>query len=171
MSKAASGELPVHMEDLDLGKLIRQTIADMQEQIENSTVSVKAEIPENIIMIHADGDRLYRVFQNLIQNALKYSLDGSRVYITLRKDGKLAAASVKNTSREELASDVDFTERFTRGDSSRSDGGSGLGLSIAQSFTEACGGSFQVEVIADLFVVTVSFPETVMNVGVNKAHE
>lgn len=158
VSKAASGNLPVNLEELDLGKLLRQTIADMGEQIENSQVKLKTEMPENAVMIYADGERIYRVFQNLIQNALRYSLEGSRVHITLREDGKTAIASVKNTSREELPPNMDFTERFTRGDESRSDGGSGLGLSIARSFTEACGGSFKVETIADLFVVTVTFP-------------
>ncbi len=157
VSKAASGELPVHMENLDLGKLIRQTVADMQEEIERSQVGVRCDMPEGAVMIHADGDRLYRVFQNLIQNALKYSLEGSRIYIHLQvKEGE-AVADVKNTSKEELPPDMDFTERFIRGDKSRTDGGSGLGLSIAQSFTEACGGSFRVETIADLFVVTVAF--------------
>ncbi len=159
VSKAASGNLPVNLEELDLGKLLRQTIADMGEQIENSSVRLKTEIPESAVMICADGERVYRVFQNLIQNALRYSLEGSRVYVTLREDGRTAIASVKNTSREELPAGMDFTERFTRGDESRSDGGSGLGLSIARSFTEACGGSFKVETIADLFVVTVIFPE------------
>lgn len=158
VSKAASGELPVEMEKLDLGKLLRQTIADMGEQIDNCSVIIKPEIPDEAVMICADGNRLYRVFQNLIQNALKYSLDGSRVYITVERDGNFAVASIKNTSNDELQGNVDFTERFIRGDSSRSDGGSGLGLSIARSFTEACGGSFKVEIIADLFVVTVSFP-------------
>lgn len=157
VSKAASGELPMHMEKLDFGKLIRQTIADMQEEIEGSAVSIKCDMPDAAVMISADGDRLYRVFQNLIQNALKYSLDGSRVYIGLRREGNRAAADVKNTSKAELPANVDFTERFVRGDKSRTDGGSGLGLSIAQSFTEACGGSFKVETIADLFVVTVGF--------------
>ena len=159
VSKAVSGNLPVMMEELDLAKLLRQTIADMEEQIEKSDVKVKSEIPEDAVIINADGERMYRVFQNLIQNALKYSLEGSRVYITLQENGKAAVACVKNISKEELNSDVDFTERFIRGDKSRSDGGSGLGLSIAQSFTEACGGEFQVEMIADLFVVTVSFPK------------
>lgn len=157
VSKAASGELSVNMEDLDLGKLIRQTLADMSEQIEESNVIIKTEMPEGAVMIHADGERLYRVFQNLLQNALIYSLEGSRIYVTLQEDGKLVAASIKNTSKDEIPSDVDFTERFVRGDKSRSDGGSGLGLSIAQNFTEACGGTFKVETIADLFVVTVSF--------------
>ena len=105
----------------------------------------------------SDGGRIYRVFQNLIGNALKYSLEGSRVYISLEKEGNLAVASVKNTSSQELNQQKDFTERFVRGDLSRTDGGSGLGLSIAKSFTEACGGTFRLEMIADLFVVTVSF--------------
>lgn len=108
-------------------------------------------------MILADGQRLYRVFQNLFQNAIKYSLEGSRVYVSLQVEGKIAAASVKNTSQMEIKKDMNFTERFVRGDESRTDGGSGLGLSIAQSFTEACGGEFSWEVDADLFVVKVSF--------------
>lgn len=157
VSKAASGQLTVNMEQLDLGKLLRQTMADMEEQIRSSSVTVKAEIPETPVMIEADGQKLYRVFQNLIQNALKYSLEGSRVYITTKTDGGLAVASVKNTSRFEIDQDKDFTERFVRGDESRTDGGSGLGLSIARNFTEACGGSFSLETIADLFLVTVSF--------------
>lgn len=159
VSKAASGQLPVEMEQLDFGKLLRQTLADMEEQIENSSVTVKSEIPETPVMIKADGKRMYRVFQNLIQNALNYSLDGSRIFITLKADGSAAIASVKNTSRQELTDGTDFTERFIRGDESRTDGGSGLGLSIAKSFTEACGGTFELEIIADLFVVSVSFPK------------
>ena len=110
-------------------------------------------------MIVADGQRLYRVFQNLIQNALKYSLNGSRIFLTLTDEGSVAVANIKNTSGVELDDGVDFTERFVRGDASRTDGGSGLGLSIARSFTEACGGTFKVELNADLFTVTVVFPK------------
>ena len=157
VSKAASGELPVHREALDFGKLLRQTLADMEERIQSSPVTVKAEIPEQPVMIEADGQKLYRVFQNLIQNALQYSLEGSRVYLTMKVENSVAVASIKNTSRYELSSNKDFTERFVRGDESRTDGGSGLGLSIARNFTEACGGSFRLETIADLFVVTVSY--------------
>ena len=160
ISKAASGQLPVEMEQIDLGKLLRQTLADMEEVIQSSSVSLKTGIPEAPVMIYADGQRLYRVFQNLIQNALQYSLESSRVYLTLTCDNgnKTALTVVKNISRSELRNDIDFTARFTRGDASRTDGGSGLGLSIAQSFTEACGGSFRVETDADLFTVTVEFP-------------
>lgn len=159
VSKAASGQLPVQMELLDLGKLLRQTIADMAGAIDDGPVTLKTSIPSEPVMIYADGQRLYRVFQNLLQNALSYSLEGSRVFLTLKSDGTTAVASMQNTSRSELAPDVDFTERFKRGDASRTDGGSGLGLSIAKSFTEACGGAFKVETIADLFVVTVEFPQ------------
>ena len=95
-------------------------------------------------MITADGRRLYRVFQNLIDNALKYALAGSRVYLSLKTEVGRAEASLRNTSREELPTGVDLTARFVRGDASRTDGGSGLGLSIASSFTEACGGDFHV---------------------------
>lgn len=157
VSKAASGELPMCMETLDFGKLLRQTLADMDEEIRDSSVSFRTELPEEPVMIVADGQRMYRVFQNLFQNALKYSLDGSRVYVALKVDGTMAVASVKNTSHMELDEDKNFTERFFRGDKSRTDGGSGLGLSIAQSFTEACGGRFELEFNADLFIVRVSF--------------
>ena len=102
-------------------------------------------------MITADGRRLYRVFQNLIDNALKYALAGSRVYLSLKTEVGRAEASLRNTSREELPTGVDLTARFVRG-------GSGLGLSIASSFTEACGGDFHVETLADLFTAVVSFP-------------
>ena len=158
VSKATSGQLEVEKKELDFGKLLEQTLADMQEQIENSAVTLKTEFPVRQITVLADGSRMYRVFQNLIGNALKYSLEGSRIYLTLQTEGSNATACIRNTSKKELCNDIDFTERFTRGDKSRTDGGSGLGLSIAKSFTEACGGSFRVEVIADLFVVTVTLP-------------
>lgn len=157
ISKAASGQLPVNIEELDLGKLLRQTLADMQEKIDESEIILRSEILTDPVMILADGQRLYRVFQNLIGNALLYSLPGSRVYITLNTMDDMAIACIKNTSKTEIPTDLDFTERFVRGDVSRTDGGSGLGLSIARSFTEACNGEFKVETNADLFTVTVSF--------------
>ncbi|MCI8695478.1 MAG: HAMP domain-containing histidine kinase [Lachnospiraceae bacterium] len=157
VSKAASGELPMEMEELDFGKLLRQTLADMEEQIRDSDVVFRTEIPDAAVTIMADGQRLYRVFQNLFQNAIKYSLQGSRVYVALHTEGSAAVASVKNTSSRELEKGKDFAERFARGDASRTDGGSGLGLSIAQSFTEACGGEFTWETDADLFIVKIAF--------------
>ena len=157
VSKATSGQLPMQTEILDMGKLLWQTLADMNGQIEESSLIMRAAIPQTPVFVQADGQRLYRVFQNLLQNALRYSLEGSRIYLTLETREDKAVVQIKNTSSMELADNKDFTERFVRGDDSRTDGGSGLGLSIAKSFTEACGGSFLVETNADLFTVTVSF--------------
>ena len=158
VSKAASGQLPVNLERLDYARLLRQTLADMGQAIDNSGLTLRAAIPEEEVPITADSDRLYRVFQNLIGNALKYSLPGSRVYLSLVVEGGQASASVRNTSAAELKPGADYTARFVRGDESRTDGGSGLGLSIAESFTRACGGALTVTTEADLFTAVVSFP-------------
>ena len=158
ISRAAADQLPVHLEQLDLAKLLRQTLAELDGPIQKSGLAFKVELPQEPVMITADGRRLYRVFQNLIDNALRYALEGSRVYLSLKTAEGTAEASVRNTSRTELPEGVDFTARFVRGDASRTDGGSGLGLSIAKSFTEACGGSFRVETVADLFTAAVTFP-------------
>lgn len=161
VSKAASGELPLKLEQLDLTRLLDQTLADMDEAIRASGLTLRTTLPGGPVWITADGDRLYRVFQNLIQNALRYSLEGSRVYLTLEVRNGRATATMKNTSRDELPAGMDFTARFVRGDESRTDGGSGLGLAIASSFTTACGGALEVETDADLFTVRVSFPTSV----------
>ena len=158
VSKAASGELPLRLERLDLCRLLAQTLADMDEAITQSGLQLRTTLPGAPVWITADGDRLYRVFQNLLQNALQYALAGSRVYVSLEVQAGWAEASIKNTSREELPAGVDFTARFVRGDTSRTDGGSGLGLAIASSFAAACGGSLLVETDADLFTARVRFP-------------
>ena len=160
VSKAAAGNLPVTVRPLDYAKLLRQTLADMSEEIETSSASLRPRLPEEPVWIEADGDRLYRVFQNLIGNALKYALDNSRIYLDLNVENGQGVAAVRNISRGELPQDLYLTERFVRGDASRTDGGSGLGLSIARTFTEACGGSFALKTEADLFTVQVSFPLT-----------
>ena len=101
MSKAASGELPPHGA-VGLGKLLRQTLADMDEAVSQSSLTFRTELPEAPVWITADGDRLYRVFQNLVQNVLEYSLEGSRVYVTLDAGKDAATVRLKNISRTEL---------------------------------------------------------------------
>ncbi|WP_195984143.1 HAMP domain-containing sensor histidine kinase [Clostridium sp. D33t1_170424_F3] len=157
VSKATSGNIELQPEPLDLGKLLRQTLADMNEDISASPLIFRVDIPERSVMITADGRRLYRVFQNLISNALRYSLEGTRVFISLSDHGGQATAVLKNISKYELDSNIDITERFVRGDAARSTSGSGLGLSIAKSFTEACGGTFTISADADLFSAQVTF--------------
>lgn len=159
LSKATSGNLPVEKHALDLAKLIRQTLADMDERISASSLTFKTVIADEPLMIMADGDKLYRVFQNLIVNALQYSLEGSRVHIHLSAENGWACAKVKNTSKWELDFDTEeIIERFVRADASRTTEGSGLGLSIVQSFTEACGGTFTITTDADMFTACVQFP-------------
>ena len=156
----AVAELYASMDVSEVEDLLQKvmTLADLEGPISQSGLTFRMELPEIPVMITADGRRLYRVFQNLIDNALKYALAGSRVYLSLKTEVGRAEASLRNTSREELPTGVDLTARFVRGDASRTDGGSGLGLSIASSFTEACGGDFHVETLADLFTAVVSFP-------------
>ena len=158
VSKAASGQLPVSLKRLDLARLLRQTLAHMDQPIQESGLQLRTQLPDHSVLIQGDSDRLYRVFQNLLGNALKYSLAGSRVYLTLTVEEGQAVAALRNTSAAELRPGLDYTQRFVRGDESRTDGGSGLGLSIASSFVQACGGQFQVETQADLFTALVSFP-------------
>ncbi len=159
VSKAATGNIDLQWSILDLGKLIRQTLADMEENIAASRLIFRLDLPEDPIFIRADGSRMYRVFQNLIKNALQYSLDGSRVFICLSvKEGR-AVTEIKNTSRYEINFDADeITERFVRGDASRSTEGSGLGLSIVKTFTSACNGDFSISTDADLFCARLVFP-------------
>jgi signal transduction histidine kinase len=107
----------------------------------------------------AEGRKLYRVLQNLIDNALKYSMAGTRIYVTLDNDDTSTHISVKNISAEEMNfTPEEITERFTRGDRSRTTEGNGLGLSIAKSFTEACGGQFEVVIDGDMFTANVILP-------------
>lgn len=158
ISKAAAGQLEIDMQQLDFGKLIAQTVADMNQEIEESTITIKMDMPQEPVVIITDGNRMFRVFQNLIDNALKYSLAYSRVYISMTYDENMAVAHIKNVSRDELNSSVDYTDRFVRGDQNRSEPGSGLGLAIAKSFTEYCGGTFSISADADLFCANVAFP-------------
>ncbi len=159
VSKAASGDIKLDIKELDLVKLIRQTLADMDEDISDSHLTFKISLPDGPVTIRGDGERMYRVFQNVIKNSLQYSLEGSRVYINLYRDDSWTTVMIKNTSKYELG-DIgeNITQRFVRGDASRSTEGSGLGLSIAESFTEACGGNFRVTTDADLFTVEITFP-------------
>jgi len=159
LSKATSGDMKVEKDRIDLGKLIRQTLADLDEQITRSGLMFRINLPDEPVYIMSDGKKLYRVFLNLISNALKYSLAGSRVYITLeKKDGNKALAEIKNISNYEMDfKEEEVLERFVRGDKSRSTEGSGLGLAIAQSFVQACGGSMGIKVDGDLFKVKLEF--------------
>jgi signal transduction histidine kinase len=159
LSKSISGNIPLEMDVLDLRTLLEQTLADMKDRIEASGLTVKANLGEKPVPVFSDGKKLYRVFQNLIDNGLKYGLAGSRLFIDLTAGERMAEVAVKNTAAYEM----DFTpeeilQRFTRGDKARSGEGSGLGLSIAESFTQSCGGRFAVDIDGDQFKAAITLP-------------
>lgn len=161
MAKATSGGQDLQMERLDMARLIRQTIADMQDRIEQSGLTFRVRIDEGELYFQGDGRKMYRVYQNLIENTLKYSMAGSRVYIEVRSRKGEIRTLIRNTSACEMEFDAEeIMERFTRGDKSRSTEGNGLGIAIARSFTMACGGSFQVTLDGDLFKVETVFAAT-----------
>jgi signal transduction histidine kinase len=158
LAKSTSGDINLDLESLDLKKLLEQTLADMSDNIIESNLQIKSTLPEEPVMINSDGKKLYRVVQNLIDNALKYSLEGTRIFIELTKEEGLAKLTLKNTASYEMNfSKEDILQRFYRGEESRTGEGSGLGLSIAESFTSISGGSFDVEVDGDQFKVCITF--------------
>ena len=158
LSKASSNNLALDMEKIDLARLVKQALADMEEPITASGLTFRINIPDEPVYIISDGKKLYRVLENLIMNTLKYSLSGSRVFVDLTVDSKEVTATIKNTANYEMTFDEDeILQRFVRGDKSRSSEGSGLGLSIAQTFTEVCGGKFFIKIDGDLFKVELRF--------------
>lgn len=158
LSKVTSGEMEFEKKPIDLGKLIEQTLADLDDRISESQLKFKVNIPNSPVPIISDGNKLYRVFLNLFQNTLKYSLAGTRVYVDLVTDDKKATVTIKNIANYEMNfNEEEIIERFVRGDKARSSEGSGLGLAIAQSFTQSCGGDFDIEIDGDLFKVMLTF--------------
>lgn len=157
ISKVQSGVEQMVCERLDAVTLVRQALAEQEAQ--NSGLVLKVTLPERELPIWADGRKISRVLENLIGNCVKYAMKGTRVFVSLdERDGK-AVFEVKNTANYEMDFAADeITERFVRGDAARSTEGSGLGLAIAKSYTEACGGMFEVEVDGDQFKVRISFP-------------
>jgi len=158
LAKVTSGNSDIKLEKIDMHKLIIQTLADMEDKIDNSKHTIKTILPETPAYVLADGKKMYRVFQNIIDNALKYSLSGTRIFIELKIIDNKIIISLKNTSSYEMNfTEDEILERFTRGDKSRTTEGNGLGLSIAQSFTQACGGQFKISIDGDQFKVIISF--------------
>ncbi|MBQ6264245.1 MAG: HAMP domain-containing histidine kinase [Clostridia bacterium] len=158
-SKASSGAISLNIEPLDLSELAKQTAGEMQENFDRAQLEIKQVFPESPVIIKADGLRTCRILENLMGNAAKYSAANSRVYITVSSDGENGVFEIKNISRNELNISADeLTERFVRGDSSRTDGGNGLGLSIARDLAVLQGGSLGIEIDGDLFKATVKLP-------------
>ncbi len=159
-SKASSGAITVNREKLNIGELVNQSVGEFAERLEAAEITPVVDLPEEEIFVYTDGRLLWRVFDNLIQNIIKYAQPGTRAYFDLIvMDGK-AVIVMKNISREPLNMSAEMLmERFVRGDSSRGQSeGNGLGLSIAKSLTDLCGGTFEIMLDGDLYKAVVSFP-------------
>lgn len=158
-SKASTGNLTVNWERLDWAQLTDQALAETGERLDAQRLTVVRSLPDAPLWVEADGRHLWRVLDNLLTNCAKYALPGTRVYVDLRSSGGWAVLSVKNISRDALDMPAErLMERFVRGDESRNQAGSGLGLSIAQSLTELQHGRFEISIDGDLFKAIVTLP-------------
>jgi signal transduction histidine kinase len=163
-SKAASGSVPVNMEKVELESLLTQGLGELDDKIKSSGLDFRVFMPPEKTMVLADGKLLWRVVENMLSNVFKYSLPGSRVYIEVFERGKYAGIQVKNISSAELNIPAEeLMERFKRGDESRTTSGSGLGLSIARSLTEAQNGVFEIEIDGDLFKAALMVERAIDN--------
>ena len=158
-SKASSGNLEIVPAPLNCCTFVSQTAGEYKERIDGAGLTLVATAPSEPVMIMADGRRMMRIYDNLMNNICKYAQPGTRVYLTLSVEDGSAVTVFKNTSAAELNISADeLVERFVRGDRSRNTEGNGLGLSIAKSMTELQGGKFEIDVDGDLFKVTLTFP-------------
>ncbi len=158
-SKASTGNLDVAPVPCEAAIFIAQAGGEYEEKITDAGLSLVTNVPERQLRIMADSRRMWRVFDNLMDNICKYSQSGTRVYLSLEASGKDALITFKNTSRDPLNISADeLVERFVRADTSRNTEGNGLGLSIARSLTELQGGNFRISVDGDLFKVELRFP-------------
>lgn len=159
-SKISSGNIILENSRLDLTELVRQSVGEFSEKLEARKLQVMTTEPDGPAYIYADSRRMWRVMENLFNNICKYAMEGTRVYVDLEKaEGKIVL-SLKNISENSLNFSPDeLTQRFVRGDVSRSSEGSGLGLSIAKNLTELQSGEFRITLDGDLFKVLIRFSE------------
>lgn len=158
VSKANSGNVKMNFMEVDVVKLMKEVRVELADKIEQSNLDFRWNLPKEKVILELDGQRSYRIFENLINNAIKYAMPFTRVYVDILDKESEVIITFKNMSAQELNFDAEhLTERFVRGDSSRNSEGSGLGLAIAKSFTELQNGKFDISIDGDLFKVTINF--------------
>ncbi len=158
-SKASTGNLEVRLSPCDASVFLTQAGGEYEERLNAAGLELVVSQPDEEVRILADGRRMQRIFDNLMNNILKYAQPGTRVYLSLETIGQQAVITFKNTSKDALnISPDELMERFTRGDASRSTEGNGLGLSIAKSLADLQGGHLWLTIDGDLFKASLSFP-------------
>lgn len=158
VAKVNSGDVKLNIVPVDIIALIQQAKFELEDQFNAKNLIFKTNYPDEKIILNLDSSKTYRIFQNLLTNISKYALENTRVYIDIIKEDNQVSISFKNISADEIkVSEAKLVERFVQGDTSRNTSGSGLGLSIAKSFTELQHGTFNINVDGDLFKTTVIF--------------
>ncbi|WP_418223481.1 sensor histidine kinase [Clostridium isatidis] len=158
MSKVSSNNISLNIMDIDIIQLIKQAEIELQDRINEVGLTVKWNISDDKIVVPLDSQKTFRVFDNLFNNIIKYSMRNSRVYVDINNKDEEVEIILKNISAVEMDfTEEEIVERFQRGDKSRSTEGSGLGLAIAKSFVEAQGGRFKIDLDGDLFKVIIRF--------------
>ena len=151
-SKASTGNIKLEMNDIDFVEMVQQVIGEFEEKFKEKNLTMMVHFTDEPSIIYADGQRMWRVLENVFGNVVKYAMEGTRVYAEISNRNKKVTFSLKNISAQPLNISADeLTERFIRGDVARNTEGSGLGLSIAKSLTELQGGEFKLYLDGDLF--------------------
>ena len=161
LTKVSSGVLESKREEIDLVRLLEQTIGLFDDQLTGAGLCVRRDYEAETIPVVTDGGRMHQVFANLLGNAIKYALHGTRIYLQVRETESAVRVRMVNTASYEMDFRAEeIVQRFARGDKARSTRGSGLGLAIAQTYTESVGGTFRVAVDGDQFSAIVEVPKT-----------
>ncbi|NMM64775.1 sensor histidine kinase [Clostridium sp. P21] len=159
-AKVSSGSVELNIEKVDVAALLEQSIAELDEKIKKASLTLRVKYSNKHIYANLDGKKTWRVFENLINNIIKYSAPNTRVYIDLIEEDNKILIVMKNISSYEMDFDAEeIFERFKRGDKSRNTEGSGLGLAIAKSIVELQGGKLNIEIDGDLFKAIVQFDQ------------
>ena len=157
-SKASTGNIKREMNDIYFVEMVQQVIGEFEEKFQEKNLTMMVHFTDEPSIIYADGQRMWRVLENVFGNVVKYAMEGTRVYAEISNRNKKVTFSLKNISAQPLNISADeLTERFIRGDVARNTEGSGLGLSIAKSLTELQGGEFKLYLDGDLFKVMITF--------------
>ncbi len=159
ISRISSGNITLDMQPINMVELICQTGGEFNEIFEDMGLTIITRLPQEPVMILADGNRIWRIVQNLYNNVAKYALKDTRVYVELKENDGNAEFSIKDISAHQIHKmPQDLSERFVRGDESRGTEGSGLGLSIARNLAYMMGGTFDIQLDGDLFTASITFP-------------
>lgn len=159
LTKISIGVVAPELGELDLIRLLEQTVGLVDDKLRATGLEVRRYYPEPRILLTTSGNWMHQVFTNLLENAIKYALKGTRIYLEVHLEADSAVVRLTNTASYDMDfSPQEIVQRFARGDKARTTKGSGIGLAIAQTYTETCGGTFRVEVDGDQFRAIVTLP-------------